>query len=245
MTCREAQNQMVLLLAGDLKPGERRSLEAHCRVCPACSRKAVEIEKDLEWLSRLPTSRPEFNWEASWTAVRRRMELETKTREPRRHWIRIALPVGSLAVLVLGFIIGRSLFIPSMDRPLGPSKGSDLAGRLILRHMEEVGNVFLEYVNRADSESDQRILFYVKQKVRLLLFQNRTLRASFEDVGEPLIIPLLNDLEIVLYEGANLETENPKGHEFIKALIQQKGLLFRIRNMEHLISDKAAVGVSP
>jgi hypothetical protein len=228
---------MILLIAGDLEPGERKKLESHCRGCRRCSGRLGEIEKDLGWLERLPAHRPKVNWETPWNVIRRRMEGETKTRERRRLWIRIALPVGSVGVLVLGFIIGRGLFFP----PAGP----DVANRLFVRHMEEVENAFLEYMNRADSENDQRIFDFEKQKARLLLFQNRALRTSLEEVGAPLIVNLLNDLEIVLYEGANLETEYPERHEFIKALIQKKELLFRIRNMEHFLSSKAAVGVSP
>ncbi len=234
MNCREVQKRMILWLAGDLNPGEQPELDTHCRACPACSRKRAEVEDSLRWLAGLPDERPELGGAASWSAVRTRIASASKSRRRYPLWVRITVPAASLGVVLLAFFIGRSLFPP----PAPSARGGD-GSRLILRHMEDVGTAFLEYMNRGDTEADQKVFDFEKQKAHFLLFQNRALRESLKDASSPLVIPLLKDLEVVLYEAANLEPQMPGGHTFIRSLILQKGILFRIRYMEHALAGKA------
>jgi hypothetical protein len=244
MKCREAEKRMVRLLSGDLEPGERLKLRAHCRACPVCSRKNAEVEEDLKWMAQLPSGRPEFDWEASWNAIRTRMGREIPPRERRHPLVRMLLPAASLGMLILGFVIWRYFIFPPVPEASVRPPESSLAGRLIRKHMDEVGTAFLEYMNRETSEADQRILVFEKQQALFLLFQNRTLRACLKRGDSPMVIPLLDDLEIVLYETANLQADIPEAHEFIKSLIRQREILFRVRYMGNFFRDKAGEGVS-
>jgi len=54
----------------------------------------------------------------------------------------------------------------------------------------------------------------------------------------------LNDLEIVLYETANFEAGTPESHEFIKTMIKEKGIFFRMRYAEMHQTSKIEKGTN-
>jgi hypothetical protein len=231
MNCRNVEKEMILSLSNDLDPHKKRALEAHLRDCPSCRRKYEEIKKDLRWLAGLPGRRPEFNWNRSWNVIRTRMEQNTRARERRIFRVRRVLQAAAaLGIFLLGITVGRYLLLPPRtDRSL-QSYEQDVTSRLIRQHLEEVGISLLEYNNRGSLAADQQILALEKQKARFLLFQNRTLQAFSGESVDPSVSALLNDLEIVLYETANFEPGSPETLAFIKTMIRDKEIFFRIRH---------------
>jgi hypothetical protein len=244
MKCRDCEKKIVLSFSNDLDPLEQQAIEAHMKNCPACSRKYEEIERDIKWMASIPGRTPKFNWNTSWNVIRTRMEGKMRVRERRILLIRRLLPAAALGILLLGFLIGKFILFPPATGPGPQFLQQDITSRLIQKHMEEVGTSLLEYMNNESLVTNQRILVVEKRKARFLLFQNRNLRALLEESNDPIVIPLLNDLEIVLYETANFEAGTPESHEFIKTMIKEKGIFFRMRHAEMHQTSKIEKGIN-
>ena len=245
MNCRDAEKMMILLHSRDLDSLKEQDLKAHLKDCPDCMQRYFEIKGDLEWMSRLPGPRPEFDWDKSWRDIRAAVGQKKGGREHRLLLARRILPAAALGILFLTLIFGKFLLFPPREGALPPVPRPEITSRLIRQHMEEVNTTLLEYMNRESLESDQRILVFEKQKNLFLLFQNRTLQTLFKESDDPLVIPLLNDIEIVLHETANYEAGYPETHEFIKAMIRKKEIFFRIRHMESYQASKMENGATP
>ncbi len=240
MNCRKVEKQMILSFSNDLDPHKQQALEAHLRDCPSCSRKYAEIKKDLKWLTGLPGRRPDFDWNRSWNVIRARLKRNTWARENRILQARRILQAAAvLVIFLLGIMIGRHVLLPPRtDRAL-QTQEHDVTSRLIRQHLEEVGTALLEYKNRGSLATDQQILVLEKQKARFLLFQNRTLQAFLGESVDPSVTELLNDLELLLYDTANFEAGSPETHVFIKTLIRDKEIFFRIKNIGLYQASKA------
>jgi hypothetical protein len=244
MKCRDCEKKIVLSFSNDLDPLEQQAIEAHMKNCPACSRKYEEIERDIKWMASIPGRMPKFNWNASWNVIRTRMEGKMRAREKRTILIRRLLPAATIGILLLGFFIGKLILFPPETGPGFQFLQQDITRRLIQKHMEEVSMTLLEYMNNDSLVTNQRILVVEKQKASFLLFQNRNLRALLEESNDPIVIPLLNDLEIVLYETANFEARIPEFHEFIITMIKEKEIFFRMRYAEMHQTSKIKKGTN-
>jgi hypothetical protein len=232
MNCRDAEKEMILSLSNDLDPHKQRILESHMRDCPSCSKKYKEIEKDLEWMAALPGRRPEFDWNKSWSVIRNRLARNTWARGYRILQTRKILKASAaLGILFLGIVIGRYVLLPPGTDMSLQTRQSEIANRLIQQHLSESGLALLEFYNRRSLAADIQIFDLEKQHARYLLFQNRTLQAFLEEYADPSVIALLRDIEILLFEAANMEAASTETHAFIKTLIDNKDIFFRIRHI--------------
>jgi len=239
MNCRDAEKEMIRSLSNDLDLHKQQFLEAHLKDCPACSRKYAEIEKDLEWMACLPGRRPEFDWIRSWDTIRTRLTRNTWARERRIfHTRRVLQAAAGLGIFLLGIVIGRQFLLPPAADLSPRSHEHEVTRLLIQQHLEETGLAFLELNNRRSFASDRRIFDLEKQRARFLLFRNRALQASLGESADASVTALLRDLEILLYEAANFESASPEAHAFIKTLIKNKEIFFRIRQIGLYQSSK-------
>jgi hypothetical protein len=240
MNCRNTEKEMILSLSNDLDPHKQQILEAHLKDCSACSRKYEEIKKDLERMAALAGQRPEFDWDRSWQIIRTRVNQNSWTRERRVFRMRRVLQAAAvLGIFLLGIVIGRHLLLPPATDLSLRSPEKEVTLRLIQQHLEETGTALLEYDNRLSLASDRRIFDFEKQRARFLLFRNRTLQALLDKSADPSVAALLRDLEILLYEAANLEASSSENQAFIKALIKDKDIFFRIRQIGLYQASKA------
>ena len=232
MNCRDAEKEMILSFSKDLDPHRQQSLETHLKDCPSCLRRYAEIKKDLEWMAGLPGQRPDFDWNKSWHIIRKRFTKNTWARERRIFQTRRMLQaLAALGIFLLGIVIGRHIFLPPAADLSLQSHEQQVTSRLIQQHLEEVGMALLEYNNRRSLASDRQIFDLEKQRARFLLFRNRTLQAFLEKSVDLSVTALLRDLEILLYEAANFEAASSETHAFIKTLIKDKDIFFRIRQI--------------
>ncbi len=232
MNCRDYEKKMILSLSNDLDPHEQKALEAHLKDCPACLQKYEKIKKELEWMAVVLNSRPEFDWDKSWDIIRNRLTRNTWIRETRIFQFRRILQAAAvLGIFLLGIVIGRYLLLNPEEELSLQSNKMIVSSRLIQQHLEETKIALLEYNNRIALGSDREIFDFEKQRARILLFRNRALQAFLISSGDPSVTELLQDLEIILYEAANLETSSSKNHMFIKTLIKDKDIFFRMRQI--------------
>jgi hypothetical protein len=79
--------------------------------------------------------------------------------------------------------------------------------------------------------ADSQIFELEKHRARFLLFQNRALQAFLAESVDPSVAELLGDLEILLYEASNLDAASTENQAFIKTLIKDRDIFFRIRQI--------------
>jgi hypothetical protein len=232
MNCRDAEKEMILSLSNDLDAHKQRILDAHLEACPACSQKYKEIKRDLEWMAAFPGRQPEFDWNKSWDIIRTRLKQNIWTQERRVFQTRRMLQAAAvLGIFLVGIVIGRHfLFPPAADFSLRPPE-SMVTARLIQQHLEETGTALLEYSNRRSLAADSQIFELEKHRARFLLFQNRALQAFLAESVDPSVAELLEDLEILLYEASNLDAASTENQAFIKTLIKDRDIFFRIRQI--------------
>jgi hypothetical protein len=138
---------------------------------------------------------------------------------------------AALGIFLLGIVIGRHLLSPpAIDLSL-QSRELEITHKLIQKHLEETSIALMEYDNRRSLSSERQIFDLEKQHASFLLFQNRTLQAFLEESADSSVHALLRDLEILLYEAANFETASSETHDFIRTMINDKDIFFRIRQI--------------
>jgi hypothetical protein len=234
MKCHDAERAMVFFYYGDLDDEAQRALEDHCRNCPACARKSAETMAELGEIARLSGPRPELDWDRSWQAIRRGLPGKARARPRRSFLLWRLLPAAGLSILVLGIVIGRHVLrTVSTDQAPGPA-GQAIVALLLQQHLEEAEIALREVANIDAKTGSRRLLSFEQERARSLGFRNRTMRTMATTAGDPALGPLLNDLEVILYEAANLDAGSSEAVKRLKDLIREKEILFRIRHLKGL-----------
>jgi hypothetical protein len=232
MKCHEAERAMVLSYYDDLDDGARKALEDHCGECPACVRKAAAVRADLEEIARLSGPRPEWDGERSWQIIRQGLPLRSRARARRSSFFWRLLPAAGLGIFVLGILIGRhALRTVPADLKSGPA-GQMTAARLLQPYLEEAEIALREVANIDPETGSRRLLASERERARSLGFRNGIMRAIAKTTGDPALGPLFDDLEVILLEAANLDAGSTEAVKRLKALIREKGILFRIRELK-------------
>ncbi len=228
MNCHEAEWDMVFSFYGDLDDDARRALEDHCRSCPSCVRTRAEMKADLEEFTRLSGALPEFDWDRSWRAIREGLAGQARARSRRSFVVGRLLPAAALGILVLGIVIGPRVF-----KSTSPSEADGrILARLLQQHLGEAEIALREVANIDAEQGSRLVLSFEQERTRSLGFRNRTMRTMARTSSDPDLSRLLSDLEIILYETANLDPASAEAVKRTKALIRDKEILFRIRHLK-------------
>jgi hypothetical protein len=259
--CEWFRGLMAEALLGDLAPSDRASLESHIAACPACAAEYGAMRSTLRIMDERerPDPGPAF-WDGYWDRLADRLEKETPA--PRlaarwwaRWWKRLTAPRRTLprwvfqtaAALLLvgaGVLIGRlALFPPGSSRkpaggeaatPLISTTASDPLTRA-RSYLDRSKLVILALVNYDPATEDAYALDLPLQKAiaRELVDQAGPLQADLKDPRERRLRELVSDLETILIQIANLDSENDlEAVEFVKLGAATRGVLLKINLSE-------------
>ncbi len=261
--CAECRDRIAEALYGEPTPGDKASLEAHLRVCPACASEyeaMTETRRILETRERKDPG-PDF-WEGYWDRLERRLETESSPApRPVRERARrpfILLPAWGLqfaaaaALLVVGILIGRTLLRPPAPRvarattpALVPVPGVEQASAPVLRardYFERSKLILLGLVNYDPGASDVYGLDMPRQKQlsRELVNEAGSLKSDLKAPADKRLRELVADLETILVQIANLESANDLAAvEMVKKGVEEKGIFLKINLTEMGPSPKA------
>ena len=98
-------------------------------------------------------------------------------------------------------------------------------------YIEELKPVLIEYANYAASNEREETVLMDKKFVRGLLIQNLLLK-DLVAKSNPSIIPLIEDLDIILKELSNMQTGDRETPSLIKELIHEREILFKIEILQ-------------
>lgn len=235
-----SEEQIVLHYYGDAE--NAAEVSRHLDQCPACRGEFERVELLLRGIT--PTevpAPPAFFEEKLWLNVRDRLP---KKRAGLRAWLaspRAWALAGSMAVLlVAAFLAGRFWPHGAGAPPAGPPVAAN-PQRIVLvavgDHLERSQMLLVEIMHNDDRG---HIDFTAEQQMaRDLLDDNHLYRVSAQNVGDPQIARVLDDLGRVLAEVANGPAEiTPRDLQEIRGRIQSQGLLFKIRVVNADVGSK-------
>jgi hypothetical protein len=228
MACKKYKEKIVLHLYGELNEEETQNLMKHIQECADCS-EDFEFTKDVfHILDKTKIEDiPEAHWEKCWGVIE--PGIREKKRQPRGlpffpKWAYVTAAL--VLVFAVGLFLGRMAFIPGLSRSKVPEGPQSAMYPSIQEHLESLTPLLVEYANYSPSPDDGKIT--IDQKlVRSLIIQNILLKRMIAEKN-PNLAQLLEDVDLVLREIANLDEEDPENLSIIKELIQQRGILYEI-----------------
>jgi len=252
--CKKYQELIAASWFGDLSPKEHDTLMRHVESCTAC-REALELgAKTLSSIGKQPApALPDHFWDGYWLRLTQRMDKDDL--HARAGWRTVvadllraqwppALRLATAAVIfAAGVLISRMWWAPEpathiaeTSSPPPPryhlmpvdTRTDDLLSR---------SKVLLIGLSSLDQESvsEKDFSFSVQRRVsRELLAETTALRNATGAKNNRQLLELINQLEIVLLQIANLEAEHDiSAVDLVRTSIDREGLLLKI-NIEEM-----------
>jgi len=97
----------------------------------------------------------------------------------------------------------------------------------LIEYMDELKPILIEYANYTSSEGTEEAMLIDKDTLRSLLVQNLLLKDIIAK-SNPSLLPLLDDLDLVLKELSNMKRGDKQTPSMIKELIQEREILFKM-----------------
>ncbi|MGH7494649.1 MAG: anti-sigma factor family protein [bacterium] len=260
MPCTKYEPLLAAKLFGDLNDDEQARLEAHVAICASCRRQLATFERILSGMGE--PARPEMPlhfWDGYWHRLIERMEKEPapalsfweKVRETfSAKWSWGWQVAAAASLLVLGMVIGQ--YFSTKDAPVEvaitqPSPANIPAHNASARTaqlLERSKILLIGIVNDDFNAARSSDLARQRKVSRALLQETRALQTALSGSPDRRVQQLLQQLEFVLLQIANLEIEHDLSSvELVREGIDREGLLLKI-NIEELVraAEKQAPG---
>ncbi len=225
--------------------------ERHLTSCAECRSRLVDIEEVLKLVGApsIPERGPDYGSEV-WNRIR--AELPELT--PREHWW-LAIPhwtwAGAVAVLLVGvFLLGR--YSSQKQSPINESTNAgtttaspaqQVRERVLLLavgdHLDRTQMLLIELSHA--SEPGEIDISGQRQRAVELANANRLYRTTAQNVGDPSIVTLLDELERVLLQlGHQPSRLTARDLKRIQDSIQSQGILFKVRVVRANVRKESA-----
>jgi len=266
--CKKYEARLTAKIFGELNAVEAGKLQEHLAACVRCSSFLAEMENALGQLGapRRPQM-PEHFWESYWHRLAQRLEKEeraTPAREPAfgrlMNWLRekwIAQPLliplgraaGILALLVLGVLVGHYWWPQDRNenQPMTHSTSPPMpvVQTRAEQWLERSKILLLGVVNEDLSGEVQPDFSHQRQVSRHLLTEARALNRELDPAANRQMLQLINQLELILLQIANLEAEHDlSAIELVREGVARNGLLLKI-NITELAQQAQQQNLTP
>lgn len=259
--CKKYESALTAKIFGDLSVAAERELNAHLRGCDQCRSFLTEMTDVLGKLGapQRPVMAEHF-WESYWHRLTQRLEKEAPAASASRlgrwrEWLRaqwLAQPVmipfartaSVLALLVFGIMIGHYWW-PQNSNTSGPITAVNppvlaVAQTRAEQWLERSKILLIGVVNEEVSIEAKPDFSHQRLVSRNLLTEARTLNRELDPVADRQFLQLMNQLELILLQIANLETEHDLSSvELVRDGIARDGLLLKI-NIAELVQQNMA-----
>jgi len=255
--CKKCSGLLVEALYGELDPKAKAFFDGHIGSCPVCAAEFKALTETLKAMDERARPEPGQDfWDGYWDRLSRRMGKEQAAEKMPRSWGKRLGRIWSLAprwafqaaaalvLIAIGVFIGRGVFSPqrtpveasrqTVKAPPGQPAESDPVLRA-RNYVDRSKLVLLALVNYDPKTEDSYALNlpYQKQISQQLVTQAGKLKSDLRDPRQRRLRELVADLETILLQIANLETENDlEAVEFVKQGVENRGVLFKINLSE-------------
>lgn len=257
MKCKKIKDMFDSAYLKELDQEKRLFFEHHLEECAKCRAAFAENSGMLEFMKKKPGHEPEpVFWDDYWANLHTRMVdedvLPVKSKKKKalsfpvfkfnRKWVFQA--AAAMALLVIGIFIGREIFppasgpgIPGGKQPVLVSQqavGEQLIHRA-QRFIEQSKVMLLAIVN-FDSETEDAFtldLPFQQQVSKKLVRQAEGIKNELDASGQRRLRELINDLEVILLQVANLEPgADLEAVQLIQDGVKIRGVLFKMRLLD-------------
>lgn len=253
--CKKYETALAAKVFGDLHGAAERELEMHLDGCEPCRNFLAEMTGVLDKLGA--PQRPamsEYFWESYWHRLTQRME-KTEQAAPDnmfvrwREWLHenwVAQPLlaplarvaGVLTLLICGVVIGHYWWPQNSG---GGTSASITAAPPVVTAIPVRAEQWLErsqilligVVNEELTVESKPDFSHQRLVSRNLLAEAKTLNRELDPVAHRQFLQLMNQLELILLQIANLEAEQDlSAVELVREGIARDGLLMKINIAE-------------
>jgi hypothetical protein len=241
MKCKKCEEDIVLLLYGELADKDKSGVMEHIKECPECAEEWESTKSVFALLDETKgASAPEADWERCWGAIetdiaeRPRGDRRKRGERKRRLFMLPgwAFAAASVVVIyVIGVFIGR--FWLTSDTQTAAVPGMQAAGsseyirQSLNEHFETLKPLLVSYSNYSAEEDRRETITLDKEIVRSLLIQNYLLKKLVIE-SDPSAGELLEDLDFVLREIKNMPSDDKWAPSQVKELIHEREILFKM-----------------
>lgn len=246
--CKKCQDLFCEAFYEELDAEQKNFLENHIRVCKGCESEYDEMTSTLKIMEKRARPEPEqAYWNGYWNKLARRMEDEKTLTPKTESWWRtftfapkwVFQTAAALLLVFLGVFFGRMVFSPPVSdtkqvhRPglisqQGP--GVELASRT-QNYIERSKLMLLALVNfNPETEDPYALNLPYQQQISQELVQEASyLKSKLADSGQRRLENLIADLEVILLQIANLESEYDfEAIDIVKEGVNRRGILMQI-----------------
>jgi hypothetical protein len=261
--CTKYRSLFLEYFYGELDSPKKQFLEDHISVCEKCKYRFTEMEAILQFTGkRIRPEPPEEFWDVYEARLGQKIEKEeaseiehksAKEKPGRRFhvvpkWAYQA--VGAAALIIIGIFIGRTFYSPSIPGVQHASRQPNLTTQqqsemaLVQRsqyYIERSKRILLALVNFDPSIEDPYALDlpYQKQTSKDLVREANYLKNELAESDQERLESLIANLEIILLQIANLESENDlDAIELVKDGIDRQGILMEINLSDLRLAKK-------
>jgi len=268
--CKKCQDLFCEAFYEELDAEQKNFLETHISICEECESEYDKITSTLKVMEKRARPEPEqAYWNGYWKKLARRMEEEKsmapKTESGRRtftHAFTFApkwalQTAAALVLVVLGVYLGKIIFSPSAStiqqaRQL-PAVASQVepSTEYVQRaqnYIERSKLILLALINFDPETEDSYALDlpYQQQVSRELVREASFLKQGIADPDQRRLHDLITDLEVILLQIANLESERDfEAIELVKEGVDSRGILLQIHVTDFRQSTKVRDKTTP
>ena len=253
--CRKCRELWEDALYGSLDKRQREFFEIHLGRCEECRREYTELRETQVRMEQWERPQPgQAFWAGYWDRLEARMHREKQFDRPpliRRlfgNWETLRMPrwsfqaAAALILVAVGVFIGRVVLAPPVPPPrpslaaaeAGGGPGLELASRT-QSYVERSKMVLLAIVNFDPDLEDPYVLDlpHKQHLSRQLVREADWLKLQLAETRQHRLQELIEDLETVLLQIANLETAAPAVTvDLVQAGIQSRGIFLKMHLAE-------------
>lgn len=238
------QEDLILYALGELEGPEREALERALREDAGLRAELDDLRRSLELVSAGAPGEPDPSyWRSFYSRLRPNLDRTPLWRRILNAFIpdsgfRLAGAIGTIAIMfiVAGVVIWQFIadHEPADDTVRQSSviikRTQGYLQHIIGDHLERTRLLLQDLVNiRSDGPGAQLLLADTRERGELLLSDNRTYLLAAEREQDEKIQSLLNELDLVLVEIANMQPDSAEYRlPSLKRVIRSKNLLIKI-----------------
>lgn len=256
--CNEIRDRFIEALYEELPEDRRREFEDHLRRCPDCTAQFEDMRSTLSLMDQRTLDAPDeefwsrFSQELNERAAREsessnakvvKLLPKTPSRTSRRLFASAYLQAAAaVAILALGIWIGKAFFTPGLPEALPESANliADQTGSVSEDGLHTRVNSYMRrsqtlllglvHLDPSDDTADGFDLSAHRRVSQSLISEAPELRREIEEAGHQRLLQLIDDLEEILIQIANLEArQDLQGVELISDGVRRRGILLQIQ----------------
>ena len=263
-TCADMRDLLADALLGGLDSSQKAVFESHIAGCESCAREFERLGALMTLLREYQRPEPDDGYWRHWEEkLESRLDSIAAEDRPERRlggWIglvhRVWMPAAAAAVLIGAIALGWHITSDSGRQghtaAVSPSPSPAHISVVIeaRRYLDRSKLVLLGMRTFDPAEADEfRPSFARESEIsRQLIRESASLKEQLASTNQVRLCGLVNDLDVVLLQIANLGRDyDERDLELIQLCIERKALLFKI-NLEDMVSsaeDRASDGNEP